>query len=444
MYLDFCVLQALLSVHSESSANAPRVLKGARRVVRRQGKRVLAAIEDSLRFEGERVAVKAPELRVQLLASPGELSAIARECDELALSMCPRLPFATSTWLELWWRHYQEQRFFVRDRFYAHALRDEAGRLRAVAPLMLTERPGTGPLRARTLAFFGADKNITELRGLICAPELEGVVVRSLLAHVNRHAEQWDWFTWNGIRLGSDAHQTLDADPNYHWSRETTDYVLCLPRSWEEFRSSRSRNIKESLRKCYNSLKRDGHDFRFRVVSGPAQLPAALARFIALHQLRADASELVPHANVFAEHRARDLMYDIAALPSEALSMRIFQLEIAGQVVAVRMGFVLDDELYLYFSGFEPAWGKYSVMTTTVAETFKWAIENGIQRVNLSPGTDVSKTRWGATPIVMHNGVLVSPDRRGQLVFRALTELNERSRQANILGSLLARARRLG
>jgi len=405
---------------------------------------LLAAIEESSRFAREREAVKTPELRVQLLATPVELSAVARECDELALSMCPRLPFRTSTWLSLWWRHYREQRFLVNDRFFVHTLRDESGTLRALAPLMLTERPGAGPLRARTLAFFGADKNITELRGLVCAPELEGPAVRSLLSHVNGCAEQWDWFTWNGVRRGSEAYQALDGEANYHWTRETTDYVLPLPTSWEEFRASRSRNIKESLRKCYNSLKRDGHDFHFRVVSDPLELPAALTRFMALHALRAEASELVPHANVFAEHRARDLLYDIAAAPTEALSLRVFQLSIAGQVVAARVGFVLEDELYLYFSGYEPAWGKYSVMTTTVAETLKWAIEQRIRSVNLSPGTDVSKTRWGAAPIALQNGVLVSPERRSQLVFRVLTELNERSRQGKLLGSLVARARRLG
>lgn len=403
---------------------------------------VLAAIEHSLRFEHEDVS--APELRVQRLAGPEELSALTLECDELAHSMTPRLPFATSTWLELWWRHYNEQRLLVRDRFFVHALRDESGRLRAVAPLMLTERPGTGPVRARTLAFFGADKNITELRGMICAPEFEGAAVRSLLAHVNGCADQWDWFTWNGVRPRSEAYQALDSDPNYHWTRETTDYVLPLSGTWDEFRGSRSRNIKESLRKCYNSLKRDGHEFRFHVVSEPAELPQALARFIELHALRAQASDLVPHANVFAEHRARDLLHGIAASPNAALSLRVFQLEIAGEVIASRIGFVLEDELYLYFSGFEPAWSKYSVMTTTVAEALKWAIENGMRSVNLSPGTDVSKTRWGASAISMHSGILVSPQRRGKLVFHLLTELNERSRQGKVLGSLVARARRLG
>lgn len=405
---------------------------------------MLAAIEHSVRFERERDDVTAPELRVTRLEAPSDLWALGRECDALALSMSPRLPFATSTWLEHWWRHYNEQRLLVRDRFFVHVLRDEHGRLRAVAPLMLTERPGNGPVRARTLAFFGADKNVTELRGMICAPEFEGAAVRSLLSYVDGCDDQWDWFTWNGVRPRSEAYQALDALPNYHWTRETTDYVLPLASSWEEFRGSRSRNIKESLRKCYNSLKRDGHEFSFRVVSDPRELPSALERFVELHALRAQASELVPHANVFAEHRARDLLHGLSTTPSDALALRVFQLEVGKQVIASRVGFLLGDELYLYFSGFAPAWGKYSVMTTTVAETFKWAIAQGVRRVNLSPGTDVSKTRWGASPIAMHNGILVSPQRRGQLVFRLLTELNERSRRGGVLGSLVARARRLG
>ncbi|HEY0465626.1 MAG TPA: GNAT family N-acetyltransferase [Polyangiaceae bacterium] len=378
------------------------------------------------------------------MAAPAEMAALARECDEVARTMFPRVPFATSAWLSHWWRHYSEQRLLVKDRFFVHTLRDESGILRAVAPLMLTERPGTGPLRARTLAFFGADKSITELRGMICAPELEGPAVRALLAHVNSRGDEWDWFNWDGVRRESGAYQALESAENFHWLRETTDHILPLPRSWEEFRASRPRNIKESLRKCYNSLKRDGHAFRFRVVSDPAELPAALARFIELHALRAEAPGLVPHANVFTEHRARDLLHSIAATPSEALSVRVFQLEISGQVVSARVGFVLEDELYLYFSGYEPAWAKYSVMTTTVAEAIKWAIERRFRFVNLSPGTDVSKTRWGASIVATHSGILLSPERRGQLLFRIFNELSERSRRGKILGSLIDRARRLG
>ena len=79
-----------------------------------------------------------------------------------------------------------------------------------------------------------------------------------------------------------------------------------------------------------------------------------------------------------------------------------------------------------------------------VAEAIKWAIEQRMRCVNLSPGTDVSKTRCGASAVTTQNAVLVSSERRGQLVFRPLTELNERSRQGNVLGSLVDRARRFG
>ena len=40
-------------------------------------------------------------------------------------------------------------------------------------------------------------------------------------------------------------------------------------------------------------------------------------------------------------------------------------------------------------------------MTTALAEIIKFAIAKGIRTINLSPGTDVGKTRWGprAVPI---------------------------------------------
>jgi CelD/BcsL family acetyltransferase involved in cellulose biosynthesis len=79
--------------------------------------------------------------------------------------------------------------------------------------------------------------------------------------------------------------------------------------------------------------------------------------------------------------------------------VRIFQLRIASKIVATRIGFVVGDSLYLYYSGFDPQWARYSVMTTTVAEAIKYAIAQGLTTVNLSPAKDVSKTRWGPREI---------------------------------------------
>ena len=383
-------------------------------------------------------------LRVERLEGPHALHALAAECDRIAARMTPRLPFATSDWLSLWWQHYREQRFLVRDRFFVHTVRDERGVLLALAPLMLTERPGSGPFRSRGITFFGGDKNVTELRGLVCAPEHEGPAIRALLAHLCTRGEDWDWLVWNGVRQGAEGQAALEAAGSFEWLRETTDYVLFLPPTWEAFRGSRSRNIKESLRKCYNSLKRDGHSFEFRVASQAGDLPAALNRFYELHSRRAKADDLVRHEDVFAIPRARELVSALARRPSTALAVHAFELSIAGKVVASRLGFLMGDELYLYFSGYDPAWGNYSVMTTTVAETIKWAIERQVRLVNLSPGTDVSKTRWGASTVTTESGVLISPTRRGRAVFGVVGGLNRHSRPGTLLGKMFARARRKG
>jgi CelD/BcsL family acetyltransferase involved in cellulose biosynthesis len=61
---------------------------------------------------------------------------------------------------------------------------------------------------------------------------------------------------------------------------------------------------------------------------------------------------------------------------------------------------VVADSLYLYYSGFDPQWARYSVMTTTMAEAIKYAIAQGLNTVNLSPTKDISKTRWGPREVI--------------------------------------------
>jgi len=390
----------------------------------------------------ERAETSPSGLSVERLETPGELLALGSACDALARLRQPQSPFATRGWLTRWWDQYREDGFWLRDRFYVHTVRDAQHRLLAVAPLLMTERPARGPLRARGLSFFGSDKNVTELRGMLCAPEHEDLATRALLEHLWRIREDWDWLIWHGVRRDSEAHARLSRLDEFRWLHETVEHVLPLPATWEEFRGTRSRNIKESLRKCYNSLKRDGHSFEFRVVTEPQELAVALEKFFELHQRRAQATHLVDHRDVFSLPQARRLMFEVAAASGEAPAMHAFQLVIAGEIVAMRLGFVLGDELYLYFSGFEPSWAQYSVMTTTVAEAIKWAIHNRLRMVNLSPGTDVSKTRWGAEQAVTCDGVLVSPTTRARWVFGALTELNLRSRPGTPLGRVVDRIRR--
>lgn len=78
----------------------------------------------------------------------------------------------------------------------------------------------------------------------------------------------------------------------------------------------------------------------------------------------------------------------------------MFELRVAGEVVASRVGFATGEAIYLYYSGYDPQWGRYGVMTTTLAEIVCYAIGCGLASLNLSTGDDVSKTRWRPDRIV--------------------------------------------
>jgi hypothetical protein len=341
----------------------------------------------------------------------------------------PRTPFTSPLWIGLWWKHFERNSAKVRDEFFCHTLRDRDGRLVAVAPLMVTHSPAIGPVRIRLLQFFGADPSITEIRGVICNADRQDEVIYALSNYLLSRKASWDVFWWTGIRHESSVFDALVGQGALIEDSKLPDYILALPPTWDELRAKVSSNMRKNLRKAYEFLERDGHAFIFRAISRPADVPAALERFFVLHAARADVSDMtIAHPNKFGNLRHRSFLIDHAQRMAERGLLRLFELEIAGNVVASRLTFLLDSELYFYFAGYDPDWRKYSVMTTLMTEIIKWAIDNGIRLVNLSTGKDLSKVRWKPEEIVYQNAMQIAPTIRGRLAFLAYDALSRRPR----------------
>jgi CelD/BcsL family acetyltransferase involved in cellulose biosynthesis len=380
-------------------------------------------------------------LRVDRLSTPQAFASLREEWDELDATLLPRSPFTGGLWNELWWKHYQTKRRIVCDELMLHAVRTTDGKLIGVAPMMLTRRPAVGPLQTRVIQCFGADVNVTELRGLVCRPEDQARVRTAVAASFERDGVDWAWIDWGAARC---------EDPtNGESTREVADphtmipsYYLPLAPTWPAFKSRLSRNIKESLRKCYNSLKRDNLTFDFRVLTEVDQTEAALDTFFHLHRARARAMTGAPHMDVFGVPRDRAFLLDYSQQMAARGQLRVFQLAIGGAVIATRVGFLLGDEVYLYYSGYDVRWAKYSVMTTLVAEAIKWAIGQGLRSVSLSTGRDVSKLRWGPKEAIYRPTLELSPGWRSQLAFRAYHQLFQMRGSDTPLQKLLSAIRR--
>ena len=372
-------------------------------------------------------------LTVERLTQAEAFGTLTPEWEALDAGLYPRTPFTSPIWNRLWWKYFARKGPLRYDEFFVHTLRDQAGRLVAVAPLMRTYQPSFGPLRLCKLQFFGTDPSLTEIRGLVCSAEWQGEAVDALIDYFRVNDRNWELFKWSGIRLDGEAHRKfLDAD-GVRTERVLPDYVTPLPESWEKFKSRLSNNTRKSLRKGYEFVDRDGLKILFQVIERRDEIEDALRRFFTLHRARSTSVDMTSHRDSFAERTHRKFLKDVALGMAACDQVRFFELEIGGEIIASRVAFALDKELYLYFSGFDPKWKKYGVMTTLVVEIIKWAIEHGFSLVNLSTGTDQSKLRWKPIEIVLHDVVQSSPSLRGRLALQWELSLRRYKQRSNRL-----------
>jgi len=325
-----------------------------------------------------------------------ELEALRPDYERLGEVTGNRVPFALHDWHLTWCRHFLNCDPRIREDLLIYVLRNGQAGCVAILPFILSRRR-LGPLMVSSLNLLGADPAITELR----APMVEAGYERmtSLAVHgALDKVPHWDWVHW--AQVSPELASALSASgAALHWQPPISDFVIDLASSWEEFRKRLKRNIRESLRHGYNSLKRDGIAFEFDVIEQPAEVRRGLDRYFELHRLRADFACAARHTNRFASKTSRDFLYALCDRLAARGNVRLFALKIRGEHVAMRLAFAVADSLYLYYSGFDPKWWNYGVMTTTVAEAIKYAISNGFRTVNLSPTLDMAKSRWGPRQI---------------------------------------------
>jgi CelD/BcsL family acetyltransferase involved in cellulose biosynthesis len=327
---------------------------------------------------------------VETIRTVAGIAALGADYARLCRVASNTLPFALHEWHLAWCEHFLNCNPRIHEEALFYVLRNAERQCVAIVPFVICKRM-LGPLKVLSVNFLGADPAITEIRAPLIEPGYEKITARAVQDQLAKEGA-WDWVDWTDI--SAVFGESLDTQ-QLHWQPGLSDYVLDLPTTWHEFRSGLKRNIRESLRHCYNSLKKDGHRFQFSVIERPEDVGGALDEFLRLHLMRANYKTSVLHPDRFSSNVSRDFLFSVCRQLAARGAIRIFQLRIGSKLVATRIAFLVEDSLYLYYSGFDPQWARYSVMTTTVAEAIKYAIAHELKTVNLSPTKDVSKTRWG-------------------------------------------------
>lgn len=379
-------------------------------------------------------------MKITFARSLEELEALSGPWQELEAQVDHVLPFQTYTWTRLWWQIFRVHNLIRQDELLVTAYW-EGDTLVAVVPRMITQYRVAGLKLYHYVRPIGADPNLTEIRVPLMLPYFQDEVVERWLATVENFRDPRGLHKIIAPVQVLDAVATDDFQPSMMDTlmtmtsslrnlslldtRRISNFVLDTADSWELFRKGLKRNIKESLRRCYNSLSREGLKSELQVYSESSDILARLDEFCAMHGERAHQGGTVRHPDYFANSQHRQFLNALAE-NAQGTGMRLFCLMINDQAVAMRLGFVVNTELYMYYSGYRQDYAKYSVMTTLVNEMMAWAHAQGLARINLSIGSDVSKTRWGPKEIIYAEQHYVRDTASAMLVGRFMLWLKTR------------------
>lgn len=347
-------------------------------------------------------------ITMRVVACHQELLELKPQWDELYSASGVKQPFLTFEWVDAWWRQMLPRSPLQKHRLNLLVIcRD--GQLCAVAPMLLTTYLGVLLGGLRYLRPIGSDKNLTELRCLLIRPGFEAVAVRCFADYIEKQRHRYDLVRW--LNLPKSEADTIGlAMPE-----SLEEFILPLSGSWTEMRAGLKRNIKESIRKCYNSPARAGIELRFEAIADRREIRRLLPDFWALHAKRSQSHRGPVHLDYFARRQHREFLETLVQSLETAPPV-LFVIRHHDRIVAARLGFRANSTLYLYFSGFDPDYGEHSVMTRLLVEAVQHACDSGLAAINFSTGRDTSKLRWGPQSVVYVSRLQWSKTPRARLL----------------------------
>jgi CelD/BcsL family acetyltransferase involved in cellulose biosynthesis len=262
--------------------------------------------------------------------------------------------FATWEWNELWWRHYGRGRKLR----LAFSLGDD-NEIDAIVPLFAWSRR---PLRILRLIGHGHGDRL----GPICRQHDAETAEQALRLALG--AEPYDLFVGDWVAGDRDWAGVLGG----RVVRKTGYPILRRPDgTWEELIAGQSQRFRKTLRQSRNRLER-GHDVSYRYADA-ATLERDLDAVFRLHRVR------------FAEHPCNfcgdhePFQREFAALALERGWLRLLLLEIDGEPVGAKYGFLFENAYFAYQSGRDPAWERESVGFLLEVESIRRTLEEGAE-----------------------------------------------------------------
>lgn len=329
-------------------------------------------------------------IRASLTTDDAGFGLLAREWDQLVNESDQRVYFLRWAWNRLWWRIFSPPG----SRLFLITCRDEQGRLIGLAPFYLKQCRTAGIPHVREVTFIGTGiyARTSEYLDIIARRGYERIVANCVAEFLHSN-DEWD-------RLWLDeVPSTSIVLPHFQKAMGAIAQVAACSRShyidaatdWESFRQTLGRSTRRHLARQMRRFS-ESFDWRFRRVETEEELAPALDALVRLHQARWTSKG---EPGSFALPGIEELLRGAARISLAEGRLRLWTLELDGQIVAVRIAFFDNGVVHAIQGGFDPAYTKESLGSVMLGMCIKDCIEDGsVREYDFMGGMDSYKDWW--------------------------------------------------
>lgn len=299
--------------------------------------------------------------------------------------------FRRFDWAHAWW-----QAFGQADRDLFVLVLEDAGRIRAVAPLV-RER---SIVHGKQLALLGGGLACGDDLSLLVEPGWEETAVEELTAWLfeGEGRRTWDSLYWDGVSVADPTlalwRRALEAQGSLCAVRDDASrWAVDLPSDWDAYLAARGKSTRRLLRKATQRLTEP--DVVVHAANDRESFELRWGQFVELHAKRwAEGGGGCFTSPAFAQFLRGAAE---AWLADGTLRLRV--LELHGQPAAAALGVEHAGVFSSYMFGRDPQFDEFRPGWMLSVRLIQEAIDAGLERFDFLRGDEPYKQRLGCEPI---------------------------------------------
>jgi len=289
--------------------------------------------------------------------------------------------FQTWEWLSTWWRYFGNgKRLLI-------LLAEENEEIVGIAPLMYSVYTKSGA-RQGVIEFIGAGHS--EYNDFILTDKSKKSI-HMFFDYLNNLTDNWSCAKFADIveKRGQFSPLRQISDKML---LGRTSLILALPKSYEGLLYSVKGRDKKDFKRNLRRLDENGFKVDLVDYSSETLLTKGMNTLFDLHQKRWRSKG--GFRGMFAEQNFRDFSLNIAKCFSQEGWLGLYCLELSGKPAAAILGFKYLSTYYLYISGLDPIYCKYSIGNLLYWLVMPRFIQEELVEFDFGIGTDAYKRQW--------------------------------------------------